>query len=266
MMLIGPVERGIYKLREEHPLVIPQFDPDKFDVKSASEAFRQIREMGIENVAMGGTILDASGLQRLMDIAIKDFDLSVIIYLTNTSVGVLKGVKNKSAVYWMTVLNAENPFYLRDVLVMNSLSIVRNGFEPIPTTYVFDDRDYMGAANWLARAVHVPREHPYVSLSLALAAQYSGSRFYIMGGGSGSKLPPPYEHVKLVSKRSRMFLIPTSGIRTVAQAETLFRCGADAIHLGKLIETPGGLKILKDIVEASKKYPGKNFYDIIQCD
>ena len=144
---------------------------------------------------------------------------------------------------------------------MSSLAVSMNKFEPIPTAYIFDERDSVGTANWLARAVPIPREKPYISLSVALAAQFSGLRFYVMAGGSGSKLPPPTEHIKLLSKKTNLFLIPTSGIRTVAQVEECYEAGADAIHVGNLIEEKGGLEVLGRMVKASKKYSGKKFYD-----
>ncbi|MBN2013717.1 MAG: hypothetical protein JW778_00915 [Candidatus Altiarchaeota archaeon] len=259
MKKIGPVERKIYELRQEHPFVIPQVDPDKFNSDTVTELFSDIREMGINHIAVGGTILDMTSFQKIVDIAVKDFDFTLVTYMTNTAIGLLQGYSKKTAVYWMTVLNSENPFYLRDSLIMCSIAVSLHDFEPLPTAYVFDDRGSFMAANWLARVVPVPREEQSISLSIALAAEFSGSRFYIMAGGSESKLHPPADHVRLLTKETDLFVIPTSGIRTLKHAEEMFEAGADAIHVGRLIEDKKGLDILSKIVKSSKKYPGKEF-------
>ncbi len=259
-MLIGHVEKRIYDIRKEHPLVIPQIDPDKFSEEKFAGILKSMREMGVQHIAIGGTIVDVMAMQRFLDVAVKDFDFTVALYLTNNGIGHIRGVKGKAAVYWMTTLNSDNLFYLRDMLIMTALHIRRNELEPIPTTYVFDDRHSGSSANWLTRPTLVPRENPDISLSLALTAQYSGSRFYIMGGGSNSKLPPPLDHVEAVSKNTSMFLIPTSGIVNPKHVDELFKAGADAVHVGAAMEKENGVEILKKMIKVSEKYPGKTFH------
>lgn len=259
MLKIGAVEKRIYKLREESPLIIPQLDPDKLSVEEFARLLKQISGVGIEHIAVGGSLITPSKLQEIMDIAVKDFDFSAVTYPTNSAACYLKGKKDKTAIYWMSVMNAENPFFLKDVLVMNSAIIKNNNLEPIPTAYVFDDRGSMKTSNWLSRAVPIPRDKPDISLAVALASEYLGMRFYIMAGGSGCKLTPPAKHVELISRKSNLFIIPTSGIVKPEQANDLFRHNADAIHIGALMEKENGANKLKQFVDVAKKYPGKQF-------
>lgn len=258
-MEIGPVEKSIYKTRQEHPIVIPQFDPSNFTLESVKGLFSEIKDIGIEHIAIGGSILDMDTYKSMVDMAVNDYDLSAILYITTSGFGRLVGVAGKTAVYWMSVWNAENEFFSRDALTMNSIAVKQHKFETIPTVYVFDDRGETKTSAWLTRATPVPRDKPYISLSIALAAEYCGFRFYIMAGGSGSKVAPPEEHIELLSEKSNLFLIPTSGIRTLEDAKNMFNAGADAIQVGNLLETDGGIKILKEMVKASLSYPGKNF-------
>lgn len=258
-MKLGKVERHIYSLREESPLVIPQIDPQTLGSDQISKICKGIQDCGISHIAIGGSIVNPDKLQTCVDIATKDFDLSSVIYLTNSSSGLVKGKSGKTAVYWSTVLNAENMFFLRDLLVMSSNSIRENGVEPIPTAYVFDDRGDMKTANWLTRATPVPRDKPDISLAIGLAAEYLGIRFYIMAGGSGANQIPPKNHVKLLSDKTELFIIPTSGIKSVNHATEIFASGADAIHVGKLTELPKGMAIIKKMNSASKKFGGKKF-------
>ncbi len=249
----------MYSLREEHPLVIPQLDSKNIGANNFYNILKQISGFGLNHIAIGSSLVSPELLRQFLDIAVKDFGFSVVTYPTNSSVCYLKGTRNKTAIYWMSVLNAENPFYLKDVLIMNSSSFMHNEFEPIPTAYVFDDRGELKTSNWLSRAFPVPRDKPDVSLAVALAAQYLGMRIYIMAGGSGCKLIPPVSHLDLLAKKTNLFLIPTSGIVTKSNAETMFKHHADAIHIGNLLENAKGMKILGKMVDVSKKYPGKHF-------
>jgi len=256
---IGTVEKKIYSLREEHPLVIPQLDPERIGIKSFHKILNQISDIGITHIAIGSSLVHPQLFQQMMDIAVRDYDFSVATYPTNSAVFFLNGVRGKTAIHWMSVLNAENPFYLRDVLIMNSTIISDSEFEPIPTAYVFDDRGGLKTAGWLTRATPVPRDKPDISLAIALAAQYLGMRFYIMAGGSGSNQIPPTSHLDLLSKKTDLFLIPASGIASTANAQELFEHNADAVLIGSAIERANGMKILKEMFDAAKKYPGKQF-------
>ena len=255
---VGPVEKKIYALRKKHPLVVPQLDPDKFKVTQAKKWLKSVKDLGLTFIALGGSIMDPLHTQELLDIAIDDYDFDVVLYLT-ANLGSIKGRKDKSAIYWMQVPNSLNSFYNWDGLISTSLQIPHSNLEPIPTVYVFDDRDYLGTSNWIVRSNPIPRAKPEISLAVARAAQYLGIRFYIMAGGSGSSKPPSPLHVSKLATNTSLFTIPTSGITTEIQAKSLFEAGADAIHLGNLLETSNGFKVLAKIVSTAKMYPGKEF-------
>lgn len=259
MIKIGPVEQRMYELRQEHPLVIPQIDPSSLSIDSVEKIFKHLESIGICHIALGGSIVDKKACDMVLELAVKDFDFSVSTYLNQGDLAATKNYPGRTALYWMSVLNAENMYFLRDVLVMSSIAVSKCEYETIPTAYVFDERGSLRTATWLSRPTPVPREKPCLSLSLALAAQYCGFRFYIMGGGSGVPLPPPKDHVSLLSEKTELFVMPTSGITTASQAKEMFENGADAIHIGNLIEKDGGLKVLTDMITASSSFPGKNF-------
>lgn len=256
-MKIGFVEKKLYKLREEHPIVIPQLDPQSIKEENLSGILFQINKIGIDHIAIGGSIIDPDRMQRFVDVATKEYGFTTTIYLTNSSASFVKGASGKTSVYWMSVLNAENMYFLRDILIMSSATMKRNSIETIPTAYVFDDRGDLKTSNWLTRAMPVPRDKPDISLGIALAAQYLGMRFYIMAGGSGTRLLPPTDHIKLLSESTDLFVIPTSGIMTEKDAKLMFSSGADAIHVGKLMETPKGVDTLAKMVAVSQKFDGK---------
>lgn len=257
--VIGPVEKSIYEARSRHPIVIPQIDPDEYTPTELMPVFKHFQSLDISHIAIGGSTVDPTKMQETVDMAVKDYGFYVITYLSNPSAGFLKGFKDKTAIYWASFFNTENQFFIKDSLVMASLFIKNKNLEPLPTAYVFDDRKYIGSATWITRATPVPREKPELSLAIAKAAEYLGIRFYIMAGGSGSPYCPPPSHITKLRKYSDLFLIPTSGIKTVDEVNLMFDSGADAIHVGQAIEQENGLNLLTKMVEASKKHKGKDF-------
>jgi phosphoglycerol geranylgeranyltransferase len=259
MFKIGSVEKRIYSIREEAPLIIPQLDPEKQSIESSLKICDFLEGLGVQHIALGSSLVNPDSLQRLVDVIMADYDFSITTYVSNTSSFLLKGKKDRLAIYWASVFNAQNMFFLRDSLVLGSLMIDLNFIEPIPTAYVFDDRGSKGTANWLSQPNVIPLDKPEISLSNALACQYLGMRFYIMAGGSNSLLPPSVNHVSLLKNKTDLFLIPTSGIKTKNVVLDLLGAGADALHIGTLIESPNGLEKFGKIFNLSKKFPGKKF-------
>jgi len=257
MFKIGKVERRMYELRENHPLIIPQIDPDKQSLADSIKILQNLDSIGVKHIAVGSSLIDPVSIQSLFDVIIKDFDFSFTTYISNTSSFLLKGKTGRSAIYWATVFNATNMFFLRDSLIMGAPLIKTDYLEPIPTAYVFDERNSRGTANWLAQANPIPNNKPEISLATALACEYLGIRVYIMAGGSGSFLPPPESHVKLIHEKTSLFVIPTSGIKSLAHVKSLLDAGADALHIGSMIETKEGLKEFDKIFKLSKKYSGR---------
>jgi phosphoglycerol geranylgeranyltransferase len=257
MLKIGKVEKRIYELREKHPLVIPQIDPDKQSLDESIKMLKKLDNLGVNHIAVGSSLIDPVSIQSLFDVIIKDFDFTFTTYISNTSSFLLKGMTGRSAIYWATIFNANNMFFLRDSLIMGAPLIKADFLEPIPTAYVFDERESKGTANWLAQANSIPGNKPEISLATALACEYLGIRFYIMAGGSGSLLPPPESHVRLIHDKTNLFVIPTSGIKKSSHVKSLLDAGSDALHVGSMIETKEGFLEFEKVFKLSKGYSGR---------
>ena len=256
---IGGVEKRIYSLRAEHPLVIPQFDPEHHTLDDAIKLARNLESIGVQHIAIGSSFVYPEHLQALLDIFIKDFDFTIVTYIVNTNSFLVKGKENRTAIYWATIFNAMNLFYLRDSLIQGAPLLKREHMEPLPTAYIFDERGSNGSANWLTQPNPIPYNKPEISLATALACEYLGIRFYIMAGGSGAIRPPPVSHIKKIKEKTNLFLIPTSGIKSESSLKEIFAVGADAVHIGTVLEKEGGFAKFKRFFVLSKRYPGKDF-------
>lgn len=257
---IKAIERYIYEVRKKHPLIIPQLDPDKCNTTQAKVWLDKVAKTDIQIICVGGSMVDSLSMQEIIDTILNDYDFKIITYLTS-NVSALRGCGGRTAMYWGQIPNSPNTAFGWDGLIANSIYLDKREWEPLPAVYVFDDRAYIGTANWISRSYPIPKEKPEISLATAKAAQYMGMRFYIMAGGSGSPNPPPVEHIEKLRKLSDMFVIATSGIRTVNQIKGVFAAGADAIHIGGILEKNFKEDILSDMLDTAKLYPGRRFYE-----
>ena len=111
MLKPGPIEQKIYSLRGEYPIIIPQVDPDKFTKEEIIKKFKEIQSVGLDHIAIGGSIVNSMKMQQAIEVASKDFGFTITTYMTNNFVGTNKGVERKISVYWMTLFNSENLFF-----------------------------------------------------------------------------------------------------------------------------------------------------------
>jgi phosphoglycerol geranylgeranyltransferase len=175
---------------------------------------------------MGGECLDIliNGLKA-------GSDLPVILFPGN-----LFGVsKFADAVWFMSVLNSTNPFYITGAQAIGSRMIAAYDLEAIPLGYILISPG--GTAGFISQANLVPYDKPEAAAIYALAAQYMGMRFVYLERGSGVETPISpimVKTVKRVLKEAK--LIVGGGIRRKEQAKELAQAGADIIVTGTILE------------------------------
>ena len=86
----------------------------------------------------------------------------------------------------------------------------------------------------------------------ALAAQYLGMRFLYLEGGSGVISHVPLNVIKAVRKAYDGYLIVGGGIKNAKIAQSITKCGVDAIVVGTLTESKNYESNLKKIIKTLK--------------
>jgi phosphoglycerol geranylgeranyltransferase len=92
----------------------------------------------------------------------------------------------------------------------------------------------------------------------ALAAQYMGMRSVYLEGGSGVTSHVPADLVSLVRSLYDGTIFVGGGIRTLTQATTLAKAGADILVIGSLLEEEGFDSTLKQIVRKVQPPKGRS--------
>lgn len=244
----GKVENYIldYIERKEGLLMI-LIDPcDHPSAEAAAKAAKDSVEGGADMILVGGSI-GAQG--ELLDNTTKMIKeaVSVPINLFPGNVGTI--TKYADSIYFMTMLNSRDTYWLSTAQAVAAPVIKKYGLEPLPTGYIVVEPG--GSVGWVGDANLVPRWRPNIAAALALGGEYMGNRIILTDCGSASPDGPmPLEMVKTVASTITVPYVVAGGIRKLEEAEKIVKAGANAIQIGTAMERS---KEVKSIVGKFKK-------------
>lgn len=242
---IGDVESHLAKVVKERGAAhLTLFDPEKLNPLAARQLAIDVKKAGTSAAMVGGST--AASIYQLDSIvkAIKTSGLPVILF-PNDVVGLSQYA---DAVFFMSLLNSTNPYYLSGAQALGAPLVKRYRLEPIPLAYLIVGQN-AGAVGFVGFANPIPINKPELAAIYALAAEYLGMRFVYLEAGSGAKQIVPPEMVRTVKDACRMHIITGGGIRTPSQAKSLVDAGAQFIVTGTVAEKPSARKV-REIIRA----------------
>lgn len=229
---IGKVEGLLCQAIQERGVAhLTLFDPEKLNPNVARRLAIQLKKAGTTAAMVGGsTVTSVYELDAIVR-AIKTSKLPVILFPNAVS-----GLSQYAdAIFFMSLLNSINPYYLSGAQALGAPFVKRYKLEPIPVAYLIVG-EHTGAAGFVGNANPIPKDKPELAAIYALAAQYFGMRFAYLEAGSGAKDTVPVEMVKTVASNSNIHLIVGGGIRNPSQAKALAKAGAHLIVTGTVSE------------------------------
>lgn len=232
------------KITEKGCIHLALVDPDKCTPQIAKELSREAKGCGTSAIMVGGsTSMGGDYLDNLIGGLKSGSDLPVILFPGN-----LFGVsRSANAVWFMSVLNSTNSFYITGAQAIGSRMVKAYDLEAIPLGYIIVSPG--GTAGFISQANLVPYEKPEAAAIFALAAQFMGMRFVYLERGSGVDGPISPLMVKTVKNvLSESRLIVGGGIRKREQAKEIAKAGADIIVTGSVLEEESAGSSLKDII------------------
>jgi phosphoglycerol geranylgeranyltransferase len=253
---IGKVEKYINdEISKKGGLLFALVDPiDYKDPKAAISVGIQSSESGADVVLIGGSM----GVQgELLDTVTKEIKdkASVPVVLFPGNIGTV--TKYADAVYFMSLLNSRNPYWISQAQMLAAPMVKKMGIEALPVGYIVIEPG--GTVGWVGEAKLVPRDKPQIAAALALSAQLSGFRFVLTDCGSNpANGHIPTTMVGAVAKSLDIPYIVGGGVRTPSEASSVIAAGADCIQVGTALESGGDVKkkvseLAKAIHEAGKK-------------
>jgi phosphoglycerol geranylgeranyltransferase len=229
------VEKYILEKIEKEHLLFVLIDP--IDYKSLEEAIEKGKicaRCGADAVLIGGSI----GVQgEVLDYVTKGIKeetekCAIPIILFPGNIATL--TKYADAIYFMTLLNSRNTYWMSLAQILAAPVVKRIGTEVIPIGYIVVEPG--GSVGWVGDVNLIPRGKTKIAAAAALAAQYMGNHFVLMDVGSGAKSPVPNEMIKEVRKTIDIPLIVAGGMKSEVDALSIAKAGADIIQIGTIVQ------------------------------
>jgi len=246
---MNKVIKYIYeKFENEEKMLFTVLDPlDHKDVEHAVETAKRTYEGGADAILIGGStgvqgeILDGV-TKRVREVV----DIPIILFPGN--IGTV--TKYADALYFMSLLNSRNPYWITRAQMLAAPVVKRLGIEAIPTAYIVVEPG--GTVGWVGDVDLIPRNKPKIAAAFALAADMMGFKLIITDAGSNPKEGHiPLEMIKSVKSVITKPYVVAGGIRTPEQAKNVVKAGADIIQVGTAFEKDAGKRI-KMFIKAIK--------------
>jgi len=221
-------------------------DPDKTSPEDSKIIASIAEEAGTSAIMIGGSLgVTESTVSQVIDAVKEETNVPVILFP-----GSLSGLSPKAdAVWFLSVLNSTNPYYIVGAQAAGAVIIRRHGLEAIPLAYIIVGQG--GAAGYVSYARPVPFNKPEIAAAYALAAQYMGFEYVYLEAGSGMPPVPPY-FIKVVRRAINIPLVVGGGIKSYELAYKAAKAGANIVVTGTVVEEvdPNKLrKVLSSIVK-----------------
>jgi phosphoglycerol geranylgeranyltransferase len=238
------------QLDKKKALLFSVLDP--LDYPTLDDALKTAKNMdagGVDAVLIGGsTGVQGEMLDQITKRVKESVSVPVIFFPGN--IGTVS--KYGDAVYFMSLLNSRNPYWITGAHMLAAPLVKQYGIEPLPVGYMVVEPG--GTVGWVGDVNLIPRSKPKIAAAMALAAQYMGFRLIITDAGSNPKEGHiPLEMVSAVSSVLDVPYVVAGGIRTPEEAKAVVKAGADIIQVGTAFEKKGGVDAVKKFVSAVRE-------------
>ncbi|MEJ2241097.1 MAG: geranylgeranylglyceryl/heptaprenylglyceryl phosphate synthase [Candidatus Bathyarchaeota archaeon] len=246
--MIGRVEKYLLdKIKKERTIHMTLIDPEKVTPSTAYQLAKDAESCQTAAIMVGGSTSNSgSHLDAVVQSLKKAVGIPIILFPNN-----ITGItKYADAIWFMSLLNSSDPYFLMGAHVLGAPIIKKFGLEPIPLGYIIVGEG--GTVSVVGKAIPIPYNKPELAAAHALAAEYLGMRFVYLEAGSGVGNPVPPEMVSAVKKVTNLPLIVGGGIRTGEQVKEIVIAGANIIVTGNVLEENCGKNKITELVRNIK--------------
>lgn len=242
------VERYIMeKIRVEGSIHMTLVDPEKVTPSIVGQIAKEAEEAGTAAIMIGGsTATSVTQTDETLKAIKSQVEVPLILFPSNVT-GICK---HADAIWFMSLLNSTNPYFLTGAQALGAPLVKQYGLEPLSLGYIIVGEG--GVAAFIGQARPIPYDKPEIAAIYALAAQYLGMHFVYLEAGSGAKRPVPAEMIGSVKKTVDIPVIVGGGIRNGSDSEATVKAGADIIVTGTLVESAGSM-VKESIGEITRK-------------
>ena len=257
-MKIGKIEKYINdNLDKEGALLFALIDPVDYENAEMAVSTAENAVAGGADIVLIGGSTGAQGelLEDTTKMISEKVNVPVVLFPGN----IATVTKYADAVYFMSLLNARNPYWITQAQMLSAPLVKSLNIEPLPVGYIVVQPG--GTVGWVGDANMIPREKPKIAASLALAGEYLGNRIIVTDAGSNPQLQGysgvPLDMIREVRKVISVPYVVAGGIKTVDDARNVIKNGGDIIQIGTAIEKSGNPKTQTSAFSKAIKEEGK---------
>ena len=173
-------------LRSKGAIHMTLIDPAKTSPERAKRIALDAKKAGTSAIMIGGSIGVSESMVDETILKIKEeIDLPVILFPGSPS-----GIsKYADAVWFLSVLNSQNPFFIVGGQMQGAPIVKKYGIEPLSLAYLIVGSG--GVVSYVSQTKPLPVDKPEIVVAYALTAEFFGFNFlYLEGGSGGEPLPP----------------------------------------------------------------------------
>lgn len=228
-----PRKSAVYdRLMKNKPGVFALFDPDRTPISQASRLACYVCDQGVTGILIGTSILVTSEFDKFVGQVKKGARCPVIIFPGGSH----QLSPRADAIFFLSLISGRNPELLIGEQVKSAFMIKEYGLETIPVGYILVESGKYTSVEFMSDTKPIPRDKWEICAAHALAGEYLGMKYIYLEAGSGAGQPVSPVMVRKVKETISLPLIVGGGIRTVRDARTIIKAGADFIVLGSIIE------------------------------
>ena len=220
-------------------------DPDKFDIQSNTDWFKQAKQIGVDFLLLGGSIVKIKQLDIICQQIKSTSNLPLILFPGS----LFQLTKEADATLLLSLISGRNPDLLIGHHVIAAPLIKEMNLETIPTGYLLIDGGNPTAAHYISNTQPIPYDKPDIAAYTALAGEYLGLKMMYLDAGSGAKNHVSSEMIKAVRQIITLPICVGGGIRDAKTAKSLYRSGADILVIGTAFEKDKNLDLLREIAK-----------------
>jgi phosphoglycerol geranylgeranyltransferase len=230
--MIARVEKYLVEnIQSQGCIHITLVDPDKYSGLDCASTALEAQKGGTSAIMVGGSTLASS---QELDDAVRNIKNKVsvpVILFPNGPMGISKYA---DAIWFMSLLNSQNPYYIIDAHAISAPMVKKYGIEAIPMGYIIAGEGCV--AGFVGQARLINYKHPQIAVGYSMAAETLGMRFIYLEAGSGAENPIPPKMISAVKQHITIPLIVGGGIRNASLAREAMMAGADIIVTGTMVE------------------------------
>ncbi|MBI4173718.1 MAG: geranylgeranylglyceryl/heptaprenylglyceryl phosphate synthase [Candidatus Aenigmarchaeota archaeon] len=230
-MKVGKVEKLIYATIEKDGVVFFGLIDPMLPTETALRNAKAFYEGGADIILIGGsTVSGEKSLEDMLSEIKEATDVPVMLYPGN-----INGVaSNADALYFMSLLNSSNPYWITGAQALAAPAIAKLGMEAIPTSLlIIEPGETVG---WIGEARPIPNHKAEIAAAYALAGKLLGQRITILERGSGAPGPANPEMFQMVKAAVQHPVMCAGSCKTVQDIKQTIKAGADGIHIASMVE------------------------------